>query len=157
LRIVELYRERWTLERHFDFLKNCLHGKVESLGHPQAAIFMMCLALVTGNALAVAQAAIGAAHGPEESEKLSGHYLADELAGNYRAVERLLADEWEPLESMTARNYWKWLKCLAGEIRPVAFYKHPRGPKLPHPPRRNGKTRHHYSTYRLLHPLRKKN
>ena len=156
LRIVELYRERWTLERHFNFLKNCLQGEVESLGHPPAAIFMMCLALVTGNAWAVTQAAIRAEHGGEaEFEKLSGHYVADELAGNYRAVDRLLVDEWEPIESLTAGKFWKWLKHLAQEIRPAAFYKHARGPKLPPPPRRSGRTRHHYSTYRLLNPTKK--
>lgn len=156
LRIVELYRERWTLERHFNFLKNCLHGEVESLGHPPAAIFMMCLALVTGNALAVTQAAIRAEHGPAEFEKLSGHYVADELAGNYRAVERLLVAEWEPIESLTAGKFWNWLKHLAKQICPAAFYKHERGAKLPPPPRRSGRSRHHYSTYRLLNPTKKK-
>src|SRR5207247_11478454 len=58
LRIVELYRERWTLERHFDFLKNSLHGEIESLGKPPAALFMLCMSLVAGNALAVVRQAI---------------------------------------------------------------------------------------------------
>jgi IS4 transposase len=154
--IVALYRERWTLERHFDFLKNCLHGEIESLGQPQAAIFMMCMALVAGNAFAVVQSSLRAVHGVEESEKLSGYYLADELAGNYRSVEKLLADEWDAIERMTAVKFWNWMTQVAKEIRTRAFYKHPRGPKRPTPPRRSGKTRHHYSTYRLLQSVQKK-
>ena len=80
LRVVELYRERWTLERHFDFLKNCLHGEIESLGKPHASLFMMCMALVAGNALAVVRQAIRTIHGQTELDTLSGYYLADELA-----------------------------------------------------------------------------
>lgn len=155
MRIVELYRERWTLERHFDFLKNCLHGEVESLGHPQAAIFLMCSALAAGNALAAVRASIRSMHGEEEFSRLSGYYLADELAGNYRAVERLLTDEWDVVERMTPRKLWSWMRQLAGEVQPAAYYKHVRGVKRPTPPRRSGGTRHHYSTYRLLQEAKK--
>ena len=34
LRICELYRDRWTIERHFALVKTVLHGEIEGLGAP---------------------------------------------------------------------------------------------------------------------------
>jgi hypothetical protein len=153
LRIAELYRERWTLERHFDFLKNCLHGEIESLGKPAAALFMMLLALVASNALAVVRQAIRLTHGEEAWDKLSGFYLADELAKNYHAIDVLVAaGEWQCIQHRAPPKFLAWIKHVAEHIRPQAFTKHPRGPKQPRPRRASGKQRHHYSTHRLLHP-----
>lgn len=157
LRIMELYRERWTLERHFALLKNCLHGEIESLGKPGAALFMMCLALVAGNALAVVKQAIRTTHGEKEMERLSGHYLADELEKNYQAVDVLIrVAEWRKLQQLSAGAFWKWTIQISKRIRTRAFHKHPRGPKRPRPKRASGKNRHHYSTHRLLNPDEKK-
>jgi hypothetical protein len=151
LRIVELYRERWTLERHFDFLKNCLHGEIESLGKPNAALFMMCMALVAGNALAVVRQAIRTIHGQTELEQLSGYYLADELAKNDHAIEVLVPEkQWRKLRALPVPAFWHWCQRVAQAIRPRAFRKHPRGPKRPPTKRASGKRRHHYSTQRLL-------
>lgn len=150
-RLVELYRERWTIERHFDFLKNCLRGEIESLGKPAAAVFMMFMSLVTGNALAVVREAIRVTHGETEQERLSGYYLADELARNYHAVDVLMnAAAWRKLSQLETAAFWDWTQKVVRSLRPAAFYKHPRGPKKPPPKRQSGKHRHHYSTYRLL-------
>ena len=157
LRIAALYRERWTVERHFDFLKNCLHGEIESLGKPNAALFMMCMALVAGNALAVVKQAIRTTHGEAEFERLSGYYLADELAKNYNAIEILVnTAAWQRHQHLKPRIFWSWTQRVAQRIRTRAFHKHPRGPKRPRAARASGKRRHHYSTYRLLHPDEKK-
>jgi hypothetical protein len=150
-KIAKLYRQRWSIERHFDFLKNHLHGQLESLGQPRASIFAMCMSMVAGNALAVVKAAIADEHGDDEMEKLSGYYLADEIAGNYRAVSALFPQS--ELDRLTARRpkqFWNWCRRIARHIRPQAFYAHPRGSKHPPPPRTSGKHRHHYSTHRLL-------
>lgn len=156
LRIVELYRERWTLERHFDLLKNCLHGEIESLGKPPAALFMMCLALVAANALAVVRLAVRSTHGEEEMERLSGYYLADELEKNYQAIDVLIRmAEWRKLQQLQPRALWKWALQISERIPTRAFHKHPRGPKRPPPKRASGKQQHHYSTFRLLHPNEK--
>jgi Transposase DDE domain len=155
LRIVELYRDRWTIERQFSVLKTCLHGEVVSLGQPRAALFAMCLAMVAGNALAVVKQAVRAAHGEEEFAKLSGFYLADELAGNLRAIEALLErSSWEGLLLGTAAQFWAWAVSIAARIRTRALYRHPRGPKNPQVKRQSGKDRHHYSTYRLLNGVK---
>jgi hypothetical protein len=151
LRICVLYRDRWRIERHFALVKTVLHGEVEGLGHPRAALFAMGMALVAANALSVVKQALRVTHGPEEFEKLSGYYLADEVAGNYRAVDVLVAEaEWSALASEPAEGFWQWSRAVASQVRTRGLHKHPRGPKKPQPPRASGKDRHHYSTYRLL-------
>jgi hypothetical protein len=150
-RICRLYRDRWRIERHFALVKTVLHGEIEGLGRPRAAIFAMGLALVAANALAVVSQALRLTHGDEEFEKLSGYYLADEVAGNYRAVDVLVAaSEWASLGSEPAAEFWGWCHGVASRVRTRGLHKHPRGPKVPQPPRASGKDRHHYSTYRLL-------
>jgi hypothetical protein len=78
-------------------------------------------------------------------------YLADEVAGNYRAVDVLVSEaEWRALGAAPAAGFWAWCRVVAARVRTRGFHKHPRGPKKPRPPRASGKERHHYSTYRLL-------
>jgi hypothetical protein len=150
VRIVALYRQRWTLERHFDFLKNCLNGQIESLGEPRAALFAMSMAMVAGNAVAVVKQALATAHGTAEFAKLSGYYLADEIRGYARAVAALIEPpQWEELACQPAPAFWPWCLHLARQVRTAALHTHPRGPKKPKPHRRSGKQRPHYSTYRL--------
>jgi hypothetical protein len=151
LRICALYRDRWRIERHFALVKTVLHGEVEGLGYPRAALFAMGMALVAANALSVVKQALRVEHGPEEFAKLSGYYLADEVAGSYRAVDVLVAEaEWLALADESPEGFWEWTRSVASRVRTRGLHKHPRGPKKPQPPRASGKHRHHYSTYRLL-------
>jgi IS4 transposase len=151
LRICRLYRDRWTVERHFALVKTVLHGEIEGLGRPRAALMAMGLALVAGNALSVVKQALRVTHGQEECDKLSGYYLADEVAGNYRAVDVLVSEaEWAAVGSKPAEEFWGWCRDVGLQVRTRGLHKHPRGPKKPSPPRASGKDRHHYSTYRLL-------
>jgi hypothetical protein len=151
LRICEWYRERWTIERHFSLLKTVLHGEIEGLGLPRAALFAMGMAMVAANALNVVKHALRVSHGVEEFDKLSGYYMADEVAGNFRAVDTLVAEaEWLTLASQPPEQFWRWSVVVAAQVRTRGLHKHPRGPKKPQPPRASGKKRHHYSTYRLL-------
>lgn len=155
LRVAELYRRRWTLEGHFDFVKNQLHGEIESLGRPRAALLMMCLALVAANALAVVRQALRCTHGVE-LEELSGYYLADELAHNYRAVDVLVRQpRWDALGRLAVGACWAWCLTVAARLRPAAFQKHPRGPKRPQPKRASARKHPHYSTFRLLNEAKK--
>lgn len=151
LRICELYRDRWTIERHFALVKTVLHGEIEGLGRPRAALFAMGMALVAANALSVVKQALRVTHGEAEFAKLSGYYLADEIVGNYRAVDVLVAEaEWRRLRAASADRFWTWCRGVASRVRTQGLHKHPRGPKKPQPPRASGKDRPHYSTYRLL-------
>ena len=156
-RVCDLYRRRWAIEVHFSLIKTVLHGEVEGLGRPRAALLALCLALVAGNALAVVKQALRASHGVEGFDMLSGYYLADEVAANYRAVDVLVTRaEWSGLASEAPEPFWSWCRAAGSRVRMDAFRKHPRGPKRPQPPRRGGADRHHYSTYRLLEEARRK-
>jgi hypothetical protein len=150
LEVVVLYRDRWTLEGHFDFVKNQLHGEIESLGQPRAALLMACLAMVAANGLAVVRQALKTAQGVK-LEELSGYYLADELAGNYRAVTALMGEEaWREVAALPEPSFWQWGLALARQIRAKALQKQTRGPKKPPPKRTSAKKRPHVSTFRLL-------
>ncbi len=132
LKIARLYRERWSIELHFDLLKNHLQGEITSLGQPCAAIFALCLSMVAANALAVVQRAMTLAHGEDVTEELSEYYLADEIAGNYRAVDVLVESaDWNLLGARSTSSFWSWCVRMAERIRPAAFATHPRGPKQP--------------------------
>jgi hypothetical protein len=153
-RVADLYRRRWTLERHFDFLRNCLCGELAGLGRPRAAIFAVCLAMVAGNAVAVVERALAAQ--PAAAERLSGYYLADEVAGNYRAIDRLIpAALWAGIAGQTAEAFWTWCVRHAAAVRTLALRASPRGPKKPPPERASGKRRKHYATFRLLEAAKK--
>ncbi|MDX1948697.1 MAG: hypothetical protein SFU86_25135 [Pirellulaceae bacterium] len=105
---------------------------------------------MTGNALAVVRHAVRGIHGDDEWQRLSGYYLADELARNYQAVDALMDDNpWQDVRQQSPQAFWIWTQAVAQQLRPAAFDKHPRSLKLPPPPRRSGKQRHHFSTYRL--------
>ena len=150
-KICDLYRDRWEIESHFSLVKTVLHGEIEGLGRPRAALFAMGMALVAANALAVVRQALRITHGEAEFEKLSGYYLADEVSGNYRAVDVLVAEaEWLGLGAKPSEDFWGWCRGVASRVRTRGLHKHPRGPRKPQPARASGKHRHHYSTYRLL-------
>jgi IS4 transposase len=80
LQIAEIYRLRWTIEKHFQFLTQSLHCELPGLGQPRAALFGFAMALLAANALAVVRASIRSAHGVEAEAEVSGYYLADEIA-----------------------------------------------------------------------------
>ena len=90
LQIAEIYRARWTIETHFQFLTQSLHCEVPTLGKPRAALFAFAMAVVAANALAVVRGTLRAVHGVESEAEISGYYLADEVGGDYRAVMKYL-------------------------------------------------------------------
>jgi hypothetical protein len=156
LKIARLYRQRWSIELHFDLLKNHLQGEIVALGQPCAAIFALCLSIVAANALAVVRRALALAHGESVTDGLSGYYLADEIAGNYRAVDVIVPPaDWDSLATSSISSFWRWCIRMAKQIRLTAFKTHPRGPKYRRPRGASGKQRHHYATYRLLQDAKK--
>ena len=89
--------ERWTIEKHFQFLTQSLHCEVSGLGQPRAALFAFAMALVAGNALAVVRGSLRSAHGAEAEAEVSGYYLADEPGFSFQClphirVERFFRD-----------------------------------------------------------------
>ena len=154
--LAEAYRRRWTVEGAFQEMEAHLHGEIETLGYPQAALFAFCLALVSYNILSVIKAALRAAHGAEKIEQeISGYYLADEVAGTWRGMMIVLPSEYwtDRFGTYTPSEMARFLIAQARHIRLAAFRKHPRGPKKK-PTKVNKKQRRHASTQRILNERR---
>ncbi len=151
-RIAEVYRKRWTIETAFQELEATLHGELQTLCYPQAALFAFAMALTAYNVLSTVKAALRGEHGAEKiNNEVSGYYLADEVAGTWRGMTIVLpADYWaERFTDRTPRQMAHFLRQTAKQVRLAAFRKHPRGPKKK-PPKMNKKKRNHVSTHRIL-------
>jgi hypothetical protein len=150
--IARLYQKRWTIETAFQELTVVLQCEVNTLAYPKAALLGFCVALLAFNVLAVVQAALRAAHGVAKVEEvLSTYYLADEIAGTYRGMMIALPEaSWQVFATMTAAQFAKTLKELAGKVNLQRLRKHPRGPKKPKPRRQRSRRVTHVATARIL-------
>jgi hypothetical protein len=150
--IAELYRKRWTIETAFAELEATLHGEVETLGYPKAALFAFFVALVAYNLLSVVKAALRSVHGAKVvTEEVSGYYLADEVAGTYRGMMIAIPeDEWAVFQDLSPVELGQVLQDLARRVRLSEYRKQPRGPKKPQPKRRIEGQQNHVSTAKLL-------
>jgi IS4 transposase len=152
LEVAELYRKRWTLETAFQELESSLHGEIDTLGYPKAALFAFCLALVAYNVMSTVKAALRSVHGEKADDtKVSGYDLAEEVAGTHRGMMIAVPkDEWVVFHERSPREMSPFLKHLAGAVRLSEFRKQPRGPKKPRPKRQSGAKIKHLATSQLL-------
>jgi hypothetical protein len=152
IKVADLYRCRWTLETAFQELEASLHGEINTLGYPKAALFAFSLALVAYNVLSTVKAALRSVHGEKASNaKVSGYDLAEEVAGTYRGMMIAVPkDEWVVFHGMSPQELSPFLKQLAGAVRLSEFRKQPRGPKKPRPERQTGNKIKHVATAELL-------
>lgn len=159
LQIANIYRDRWTIEKHFQFLTESLHCEVSGLGQPRAALFAFAMALVAGNALAVVRGTLRSVHGVATEAEISGYYLADEVAGDYRSLMKYLPpEEWLAWSSLPAAAMAELLRAIAQHVRVKGLTRSQRGPKKP--PQKKpvyDKKHKHYSTARLLQDLQQEN
>ena len=155
LEIAPLYLLRWTIEKHFQFLTQSLHCELPGLGQPRAALFGFAMALLAANALAVVRGSIRSAHGMEAEAEVSGYYLADEIAHDYRTLMKYMTPEsWLGWRLLSASALAKLLRTIARYVNLKALTRVQRGPKKP--PRNKpiyDKKHKHYSTARLLNDL----
>ena len=149
--IAELYRKRWTIETLFLEVTQTLGCEIKTLGYPSAALFAFCLALMAANAVAVIKAALRAAHGEDEADKLSGYYLALEIEQVYEGMMIALPPAcWEVFCGMSAPSFAKLLKKIAAQVDLAMYRKTPRGPKKPAPKKDRYENGGHVSTHKLL-------
>jgi hypothetical protein len=149
------YLRRWTIEGHFQFLTQSLQCELPGLGRPRAALFGFAMALLAANALAVVRGGLRRAHGAEAEAEVSGHYLADEIAHDYRALMKYApAEQWRPWRELSAAALAPLLGALAGRVRLRGLKRSRRGPKKPPRQKPVYDPKHkHYSTARLLKGL----
>jgi len=150
--IAEIYRKRWTIETQFQFLTESLHCEVPGLGKPKAALFAFAMSLVASNALGVVRASLRAAHGTEVESEVSGYYLADEVAAEYRTLAKYLgAETWEGWRTLGAEEMASLLTEIARQVNMQELLRNQRGPKKP-PDKKPvyNKNHKHFSTHRLM-------
>jgi IS4 transposase len=152
LDLAAIYLLRWTIEKHFQFLTQSLHCELPGLGQPRAALFGFAMALLAANALAVVRASMRSAHGVEAEAEVSGYYLADEIAHDYRTLMKYLpSDQWSGWRGLSSVVLARLLRTIAAHVNLKALTRSQRGPK--NPPRKKpvySKKHKHYSTARLL-------
>lgn len=150
--LADLYRRRWTIETHFQFLTQSLHCEVAGLGKPRAALFMFAMALVAGNALAVVRGSLRQAHGGVAEAEVSGYYLAHEMAARFAAVN-LYAEslDWSGWRTLRPGPLVQLLTAIACNVKLAALTRSKRGPKKPPAEKPTYDPRHtHFSTARIL-------
>ncbi|HMB07039.1 MAG TPA: IS4 family transposase [Isosphaeraceae bacterium] len=149
--VATLYRKRWTLETAFQELEAVLHGEINTLGYPKAALFAFCIALVSYNVLSTIKAAVRSVHGVAAAEAISGSDLAEEIAGTHRGMMIAVPkDEWVVFHDLSPEQMGQFLQELARAIRLNEYRKQPRGPKKPRPRRQSGAKIKHVATSKLL-------
>jgi IS4 transposase len=151
IKVAELYRRRWTLETAFQELEATLNGEINTLGYPKAALFALCVALVSYNVLSTVKAALRSVHGEKIDAEVSGYDLAEEVSGTYRGMMIAVPkDEWVVFHGMSLAELCPFLKELARAVRLSEYRKQPRGEKKPRPKRQSGAKIKHVATARLL-------
>lgn len=153
--IAEDYLVRWTIEKHFQFLTQSLQCELPGLGQPRAALFGFAMALMAANTLAVVRGNLRAAHGAAAAAEVSGYYLADEMAHDYRTLMKYLpAEQWQGWRDLPAVALASLLRALAARVNLKALKRSQRGPKKPPQQKPVYDPKHkHYSTARLLQDL----
>ena len=156
--IAELYRKRWTIETAFQELALHFNSEINALGYPPAALFCFCVTLVAYIILAVAKAAMSSVHGKETvDKKISGYYLADEIAQTYRGMMIAIPFEnWSVFRDLSRKEFIKVLQQLAANMKLTRYRKHPRGPKKKSKKQKADPKKTHVSTARIIAKRKKR-
>lgn len=150
-RLCDLYRDRWTIETHYQRLTEQLHCEPAGLNHPRAALFAFAMAVTAGNALAVVQKALEGQHGQQAVQELSYYQMVLEVAQTWTGMAIAVpADRWNFVRKLTPEKLACWLNSIAKLVPMAHFKRSPRGPKKPQPKRQSGKYHQHVSNKRLL-------
>ncbi|WP_436716843.1 transposase [Roseiconus lacunae] len=150
-RIMEVYGFRWEEETGFYHLTMSLTCEMETMGHPHAALFLFCMAMVCYNVLAVLTSSLYAVHDEQDVENLSYFSVAEEIGTTTRGL-LIAVDEayWRQWEICTPSSLSKELIRLADRVPVSRYRKSQRGVKKKPPKRTLSRTRAHSSTARLL-------
>jgi hypothetical protein len=149
--LCDLYRDRWTIETHYQRLTEQLHCEPAGLNHPRAALFAFAMAATAGNALAVVQKALQAQHGQQAVQELSYYQMVLEVAQTWAGMAIAVpADRWTFVRQFTPEKLARWLNAIARLVPMEHYRRSPRGPKKPQPKRQSGKHNQHVSNKRLL-------
>jgi hypothetical protein len=153
LQVATGYGDRWSIETAFAEIKKCLHGEINALGYPRAALFSFAMALFSYNILSLILTALRSAHGVQVIEdSFSTYHLATEIQAAWVGMMICLPPSvWHKrFNSLPAAKIAEALLALARNIKLTRFRKVTRKKRSPPPKRTYNKNQPHVSTYRII-------
>ena len=150
--ITKLYLRRWNIEGMFQVITDTFNCELNTLGYPQAALFVFCVAIVAFNILSTVKAALKSVHGVGKIEAgLSDYYLVEEVQATYRGMAIALPTPlWLHVAQMSLTEFAQTLKQWATSVNLKRFCSSPRQKKKPKPKPTYDPKHPHRSTARLL-------
>ena len=150
-KIAEVYRQRWEIENGFYVLTTTMTCEVKSLGHPLAALFVFCTAMVAYNGICVLLTALAEVHGVQEVQELSAYSLSQEIAKSTDGLQVIFTEEeWNALVPPSPKRRARFLIHVAKQVDLERHRKSHRGPKKKPPKRTGYKNGGHVSTAKVL-------
>lgn len=151
LTIADAYRRRWEEETGFYYLTTTLTCELASIGDPQAALLLFCIAMMAFNIRQVIFAALYAEHDEASVDEISHHTISVEISRYTDGMLIVLNDAyWKRLLVGNFCDLADRLREFSRTIDLARYQKSRRGPKkkIVKPPRTRNKT--HVSTARML-------
>ena len=149
--LAQLYRDRWEIENAFHVLTMTLTCEVKSIGHPRAALFLFCMAMVAYNCRQLLYVALRTAHEASAVDAMSEHSVALEIVQPMDGLVTAIPEcEWDEMVPSSVSGRAAFLRRVSRHVNVAAHRKAVRGPKKPRPPRQRCHRNAHVATYRLL-------
>jgi len=149
--LAQLYRDRWDIENAFYVLTMTLTCELKSMGHPRAALFLFCMAMLAYNCRQVLYAALRTAHAVAEVEAMSQYSVALEIVQPMDGLVTAIPEsDWDQIVPTSLSGRADFLRRVSRHVNIGSYRKSIRGPKKPRPERQRCKACMHVSTYRLL-------
>lgn len=149
--LAQLYRDRWEIENAFYVVTMTLTCELKSIGHPRAALFLFCMALLAYNCRQVMYAALRSVHAAAEVEAMSHQAVAVEIVQAMDGLVTALPERaWDQIVPTSVSGRATFLRQVSRHVEVSAYRKSRRGPKKPRPARPGYKAGMHVSTYRVL-------
>lgn len=149
--IAEAYRHRWEEETAFHVLQMTLTCESTLVGHPQAGLFLFCMAMLAFNLRQTIFSALFATHPEEEVEQTSHYHISKEISNKTGGMLIALP------ESVWNKQIPKSIAALAQRIQQIAdgidlskYKTSKRGPKKKKPQRSRNVASAHISTAKKL-------
>lgn len=155
--IAEVYRLRWEEETAFHVLQMTLTCESSTLGHPHAALFLFCLAMLAFNLRQVIFAALYSEHSDEQVEKVSNFHVSVDVSRYTDGMLVVLDDEfWSEYVPQDTTELALLLQSLSKQIDLSTYFKSCRGEKKKKAKRSKNAQSKHVSTAKRLNLKKKK-
>ena len=157
LQIAEVYRLRWEEETAFHVLQMTLTCESSSLGHPHAALFLFCMAMLAFNLRQVIFASLYSVHDEETVSEVSHFHISVDVS-RYTDGMLIPLDEkfWKELVPTTTPALAAVLRRISRDIDLSKYRKARRGPKKKKPKRSKNAQSKHVSTAKRLNLKKQK-